>query len=331
VTDSGAVVQPRKWLGPRGAWWLLLIGGATLIVYIVVDLITAPHYAVYRELPTMSISLGALLGAVCVFYAMLYRLRPGDGVTIARLFAAVGIAAIGTTLFAAQLNGLIARWAASAHLLPVGQSIGVVSTLFAGPVEETLKALTVLFIGLRLRTKTFRGGLFVGGAVGLGFAAMENLQYITTAWEHPALHISQLGMVSVTVVARTVITPLLHPIFTALIGGVLFGASRNGRYRLSGALVGTYFAVVGVHSLWDSIAIGITSLRGRLAPALFGGLALISLVLLLAILIALPLVWRAVARHADVVAGIRGSSRPPAAPPSSPPDPGWTPPGPPAP
>jgi RsiW-degrading membrane proteinase PrsW (M82 family) len=306
---------PRKWLGPRGHWWLLLFGGGTLLIYFLINAVFGPHYAVYRSLPTSTLALGAILAAVCVFYSMLYRLRPQDGVSIALLFGALGIAAFGTTLAAAELNGVIARAALAAHLAGSGltgsgQRIGLVSTLFAGPVEETLKGLTVLLIGLAVRTKTFRGGLFLGGAVGLGFAVVENLQYFTNAWEHPALHLSQLGMLGLATGARTVITPILHPILTALLGGALFATARtvtgrSDRYRLTVPLIGTYFAVVGIHSLWDSLGLSISLLTGTLPRAAVGGLALLALLIMLGILIGLPLVWRAVARHADVLAGYR--------------------------
>ncbi|MCU1423586.1 MAG: hypothetical protein JWN36_3237, partial [Microbacteriaceae bacterium] len=216
---------PRRWLGPNGGWWLLLIGGVILAGYLTYDALVVPH--VYtRSIPTESIVLGSFLAVVCVFYTMLYRLRTDDGVTIARLFAALGAAGLLTTFAAAQANGAIARLGIGAQAHLGDRSVGIVSGLFAGPVEETLKGLTVLLVGLTLATKTFRGGLFVGGAVGLGFAAFENLEYLASGWSSPILTAGQVGSLTLLTVGRTIITPLLHPILTSLLGGALFATSR---------------------------------------------------------------------------------------------------------
>jgi RsiW-degrading membrane proteinase PrsW (M82 family) len=316
---------PRRWLGPHGGWWLLLIGGGLLAVYLVVDTVFASPYPDYRELPTQSIVLGSFLAAACLFYTMLYRLRSEDGVSIPLLFGSLAVAAFGTTTVAGETNGLIAALASGHSLSVGGRSIGIVSLLFAGPVEETLKGLTVLFIGLSVKRKTFRGGLFLGGAVGLGFAAMENVEYLTNGFEHPLLQLSQAGTLAFVTVSRTILTPLLHPIFTSLIGGILFWSARNGRYRLSIPLVGTFFAIVGVHSLWDSLGASVDLLRDRVSMAALGGLGLLVLLLMGGIVVGLPLVWRAVARRANVLAGLRPPKQkritPPPPPPGSPPPP----------
>jgi RsiW-degrading membrane proteinase PrsW (M82 family) len=329
VTESVEGKTPRRWLGPHGGWWLLLIGGAVLAVYLVLDAVLSPSQTTYRELPTTSIVLGSFLAAVCVFYTMLYRLRPDDGVSIPFLFGAVGIAAFVTTTLAGEANGLIARLTSDNTLVVDGRTVGIASLLFAGPVEETLKALTVLFLGLALETKTFRGGLFVGGAVGLGFAAIENVEYLTSGWEHPLLQLSQLGTLTFVAASRTILTPLLHPIFTSLIGGILFWSARNGRYRLTVPLVGTYFAIVGVHSLWDSAGASVSLLRDRVPLPALGGLGLLVLVVMLGIVIGLPFVWRTVARRANVLAGLRPpTSKHTYLPPSTPLPPGTPPPPP---
>ncbi|MES2170190.1 MAG: PrsW family glutamic-type intramembrane protease [Actinomycetota bacterium] len=327
------VKPPRRWLGPRGGWWILLIGGGILAGYLVYDAILAPHITNYRSLPVMSMALAAILAATCVFYTVLYRVRDGDDVTIPRLFAALGLAAFATTFVAAFAEGQISHWLSSAPALVASGQETTSLVLFAGPVEETLKGLTVLLIGLGIRTKTMRGGLFLGGAVGLGFAAMENLQYLVNAWEHPMTQVGQLGTLAFTVALRTVITPVLHPIFTSLVGGMLFAASQNGRYRLSVPLVGTFFAVVGAHSLWDALGLGVSSLRGTVPLQVLGLLGLVCFAVLGAMAIALPFIWRAVARHAAVLAGIRQPKPKPAAlpydlPPGPPPPAGWSPPTP---
>ena len=56
-----------------------------------------------------------------------------------------------------------------------------------------------------------------------------------------------------TEVLRGLLTPVGHGLWTAILGGVLFRtAARTGRPRLSGALVGWYVVVAGLHALWDA-------------------------------------------------------------------------------
>src|SRR4030095_12602202 len=56
-----------------------------------------------------------------------------------------------------------------------------------------------------------------------------------------------------TEVLRGLLTPLGHGLWTAILGGVLFRtAAEGGRLRLSGALVGWYLLVAGLHALWDA-------------------------------------------------------------------------------
>jgi RsiW-degrading membrane proteinase PrsW (M82 family) len=319
-TPPAPVKSPRRWLGRNGQWWLLLVGGGLLAIYLTLDAIFSGPFLDFRDLPTTSLLLGSILAATCVFYAMLYRLRQQDGVSIPFLFAAFAVAAFVTTTLAGEANGLTSRIAAETARVTIGgNSVGVSALLFAGPVEETLKGLTVLILGLFLKTKTFRGGMFVGGAVGLGFATVENLEYLTNAFEHPIVPFTQIGMLTFTVAFRTVLTPILHPIFTSLLGGALFATTRNNRYRFSVPLVGTWFAVMGLHSLWDSAGIGVTALRGHVSLAALGGLSLLTFAVLLGMAIGLPFVWRAVAHHADRLAGIRPPKQRYTAPPPPPP------------
>jgi RsiW-degrading membrane proteinase PrsW (M82 family) len=289
---------PRKWLGPRGGLWISLGGAALLAALLVVGAAIGFHG---NDLPPEPVILGALLVSAGLLYTLAYRLRPADGLSVARLLGAFGVAALVTTAIAGTINQLIALGAAQSTSLPgFGPSgFGITSTLFAGPVEETLKLVTVLLLGLRLPVKNFRTGMFLGGAVGLGFASLENIQYIAGLWQHPIYSLPPVGSLVLGTVARSFVTPLLHPILTALVGGALFAATRRGRYGITANFVGIFVAVVGIHSLWDSIPVGLLTLQASVSLAAFGGLAFLGLLALLAIVIGLPLLWRAFARSAN--------------------------------
>lgn len=131
-----------------------------------------------------------------------------------------------------------------------------------GLVEEAVKLAALWLLAWRLPRYAMRDGIVLGAAVGLGFAALESAGYAFTAlFTMDGLSLQNLVE---TEVLRGLLTPVGHGLWTAILGGVLFRtAARTGRLRLSGALVGWYVVVAGLHALWDAsrpIAVWLTLL-----------------------------------------------------------------------
>jgi RsiW-degrading membrane proteinase PrsW (M82 family) len=131
-----------------------------------------------------------------------------------------------------------------------------------GLVEEAVKLAALWLLAWRLPRYTMRDGIVLGAAVGLGFAALESAGYAFTAlFTMDGLSLQNLVE---TEVLRGLLIPVGHGLWTAILGGVLFRtAARTGRLRLSGALVGWYVVVAGLHALWDAsrpIAVWLTLL-----------------------------------------------------------------------
>jgi hypothetical protein len=96
-----------------------------------------------------------------------------------------------------------------------------------------------------------RDGIVLGAAVGFGFAAFESAGYAFNAL-FTASGPSLLSLVE-TEVLRGILAPVGHGLWTAILGGTLFGvAARRGRLRLSRAVVGWYLVVALLHGLWDA-------------------------------------------------------------------------------
>ena len=149
----------------------------------------------------------------------------------------------------------------------------------------------MIALAWRLPVKNARTGLFVGGAVGFGFSAFENMDYLQLANDLGQPHGTSLLQVIVTVVIREFTGPFLHPLFTALLASALFAASRNGRFRVTIGVVGAYLGVAAAHGLYDSAGT-ITALitPNRVAS---GALAFLLCVL---VMLATGFVWLHVAR-----------------------------------
>jgi RsiW-degrading membrane proteinase PrsW (M82 family) len=183
--------------------------------------------------------------------------EPPSALVVAFLWGA-GIA----TLVAGILNSL------GLELLTAplfGEEVGwyLVASFGAPVVEELLKG-AVLFGLLWFRRHELNGwtdGVIYAAMVALGFAAVENVTYFIQA--------AQTGTLGPTFVLRALVTPLLHPLCTALTGlGVASAATSPPGPRRVWAPLGGLAAAIALHMLWNAstgfgmIALGAAYLAG---------------------------------------------------------------------
>jgi RsiW-degrading membrane proteinase PrsW (M82 family) len=131
--------------------------------------------------------------------------------------------------------------------------------LGVGLIEEAVKLGALAVLTRRLEVKSVRDGMLLGAATGFGFAAFESAGYAFTAlFTADGLSLSQLVE---TEVLRGLLAPVGHGLWTAILGGVLFGASDRRAFTVTGRLVLSYLGVSLLHGLWDwmhSLAIRLT-------------------------------------------------------------------------
>lgn len=130
-----------------------------------------------------------------------------------------------------------------------------------GLIEEGVKGAALIFVARRLPRLHARDGVVLGAAVGAGFAAFETMGYAFTSML--TLHGLSVRALVETELLRGVLAPFGHGLWTAILGGVLFGASREGVFRYTKAVLGTYLWVSILHGFWDSaqqVAVVITYL-----------------------------------------------------------------------
>jgi len=134
-------------------------------------------------------------------------------------------------------------------------SDGLLVYLGVGFLEEQDKLLALLVVARGIARHSVRDGIVLGAAVGFGFAALESSGYAFSALlvrEGSGVRLSLGGLVF-TELLRGILAPVGHGLWTGIMGGVLFGASRNGHLRLTPAVVGAYVLVSLLHGLWDSM------------------------------------------------------------------------------
>lgn len=116
---------------------------------------------------------------------------------------------------------------------------------FGAPVtEEILKGIILLFLVRRADFKYFLDGAIYGFAIGIGFAIIENFEYV-------------LGRPSIAIqlaVSRVLSTNLIHATTTALIG-IALGLARFNRSRLYRTLylLGGLTLAIAAHSGFNNM------------------------------------------------------------------------------
>jgi RsiW-degrading membrane proteinase PrsW (M82 family) len=235
----------------HGWWWKVLLSGALLwLVTIVVTISTRNTNLV----PTL-----ILLGSFLVPFSVV-------------LFAAERISTTFPTsslMIAFFVGGVLGVLGASLLEAPLTAG-GIGGFLVVGLIEELVKAVLLVLTGRHLAPKTARQGALLGATVGAGFAAFESAGYAFNA----ALGNQGIDLLSLlqTEAVRSVLTPLGHVLWTAVLGAAIFAASRDGRrYRFTIGVVLTYVLVAVLHGLWDSMG-GISTIiaviaTGNVVPA----------------------------------------------------------------
>jgi protease PrsW len=123
--------------------------------------------------------------------------------------------------------------------------------LGVGLIEEAVKLLALAFLTRNLAHKYARDGIILGAAVGFGFAAFETAGYAFTAlFTERGLSLIQLVQ---TELLRSVLSPVGHGLWTAILGGVLFSSSGREHFALTWRLLFSYLGVSVLHALWDSM------------------------------------------------------------------------------
>jgi protease PrsW len=224
-----------------------LIGALLYILVFIIPAVRSPNFGDY-------IALMAKAAIVAYFPVFLYLLVPYivDRYDPEPWWALAGVFLWGAT-FATGVSAVIN----TVNGALFGEFFG--SAVSAPIVEEATKGMAILGMVIFLR-REFDGvvdGIIYGTFVAIGFAATENIIYYTRFGKN-------MGEIFIL---RGVLTPWLHPLFTAMTG-IGFGLGREhgsewGKYVFP---IGGYMIGVFLHAWWNGL------------PQLFPGAFLLNLV-----------------------------------------------------
>jgi RsiW-degrading membrane proteinase PrsW (M82 family) len=137
----------------------------------------------------------------------------------------------------------------------LGSSEVTQSVVVAPLTEEAAKGLFILLLLVYRRAELdgVLDGIVYAGMVGIGFAFMENILYLSQAYIGDDEHVGGIESTVVVFVIRGVFSPFAHPFFTAFtgIGLGLAVSSRNRALQVGAPLVG-YALAVAAHSAWNA-------------------------------------------------------------------------------
>ena len=230
--------------------WLL--GGVVAVGFAVAAVVLAVYYNATLGVVTtlLAVLLAAIpLGIVIPTFLWLDRFEaePTRYLVVAFLWGA---------LVAALLAGLFNTGANIAFQAATGGSDAAMlaTAIFSAPlVEEASKGVLVLLIWW-FRRREFDGvidGMVYGGIVAAGFAFTENIQYLGLAYADGGGE-----ALTGTFIARCVMTPFAHPMFTVLTGiGVGIAATTRSRGLKVLAPVAGYLLAAASHAIWNLAAV----------------------------------------------------------------------------
>ncbi|HLH72815.1 MAG TPA: PrsW family glutamic-type intramembrane protease [Chloroflexota bacterium] len=215
----------------RRTWWRVLIIG--LILYgILAHLLASSGNP--NLVPTV-ILLGAFL--VPVTY-VIYLYESGA-------LYDVPISTMALTFFWGGILGVIASQFLEENLVA---GFGFLSLLAVGFSEELAKPLGVLWLIRRHEYADELHGLVLGGAAGMGFAALESMGY---GFTYLLLSHGNLDILGQVLLTRGLLSPLAHGTWTAIVVGSIWRERMRGHFWLNRRSLGGFATAVILHTLWD--------------------------------------------------------------------------------
>ncbi len=227
----------------RGRRWLrTLLIGLFLFIATAIVLVWTGNPNLY---PTV-ILIGNFLIPV-VFVAFLYDHQHISSLSLDTVAASFCIGGVLGVLGASIIESIV---------LPIAtnptQGLSLAGAFLVGLIEEGCKIAVVIFLARKMSHTSQMDGLLLGGAVGMGFAALESTGYAFTALLISNGHIS--ASLAATVL-RGLLAPFGHGIWTGILGAVLFRQSAPHRFRITGLVILTYLFVSFLHALWDGLPV----------------------------------------------------------------------------
>jgi len=157
-------------------------------------------------------------------------------------------------LFISAIFGFLIAFLVQLALMPL-VGWGAMTIFFAPLTEEPSKALAMLIVAFFVwkLVPNRRYGAALGAAAGLGFGVVESILYL--------YNIAASDLPSELLLIRILITPLMHPLWSAFVGIGVFTLltmwSASGEVSKVSSTLPLLFLLIGManHIVWNTVAL----------------------------------------------------------------------------
>lgn len=225
--------------------WILI--GVIVVGFALAALAIAAYYGAAFGLRTSLLALAcSVIPLAIVIPAFLwldrFEAEPTRYLVTAFLWGAL-VAALVSALFNTSANILFAT------VTDPAAALTATAVYIAPPVEEGTKGLLILLVWW-FRRREFDGlvdGVVYAGIVAAGFAFTENIQYLAMAYSTGGDQ-----ALAAIFIARCLLTPFAHPVFTVMTGiGIGIAATSTSRAtKILAPIAGLVMAML-LHGLWN--------------------------------------------------------------------------------
>lgn len=124
-----------------------------------------------------------------------------------------------------------------------------------GFIEESCKALAVIFFLRSRRLRSEIDGVILGAAAGAGFATLETMLYAATAYFNGFQDGGGIAAVNNTLLLRGLLAIFGHVAWTAIVVGAVWRDRGQRSFRLTFGVILAFAIAVMLHGLWDGVPV----------------------------------------------------------------------------
>jgi RsiW-degrading membrane proteinase PrsW (M82 family) len=125
--------------------------------------------------------------------------------------------------------------------------------MLVGLIEESCKALAVVWFIRSRKLRSEIDGVILGAAAGAGFATLETIGYALTAYFGGFSDGGGVAALNATLLLRGLLAIFGHVTWTAIVVGAVWRDRGQSSFKLTFGVVFAFAVAVTLHGLWDGI------------------------------------------------------------------------------
>jgi RsiW-degrading membrane proteinase PrsW (M82 family) len=125
--------------------------------------------------------------------------------------------------------------------------------MLVGLIEESCKALAVIWFIRNRKLRSEIDGVILGAAAGAGFATLETIGYALTAYFGGFSDGGGLAALNATLLLRGLLAIFGHVTWTAIVVGAIWRDRGQSSFKLTFGVIFAFAVAVTLHGLWDGV------------------------------------------------------------------------------